>query len=196
MTKTFHVEARCVRMFTSWIAIEAETPNEALAKARLAESELIATAEGSEGWLWDEFAVCDRSGKTLLHVRNDHARLCEPAPALLDVVDCLRATLKLRHVDEASDDQVAEALAMADKAMAIAITRRQWERNRKRSRRVDRVIGAYGDEVGRVNLIDLLTDLMHWCDYEFEDFQDCCERAARHFDHETMDRTITKRGRP
>ncbi|GIW86358.1 MAG: hypothetical protein KatS3mg108_0682 [Isosphaeraceae bacterium] len=40
------------------------------------------------------------------------------ATELAAVLEHVRATLKLRHLDEASDDEVEEALSMADTAMA------------------------------------------------------------------------------
>jgi hypothetical protein len=42
------------------------------------------------------------------------------APELLATLDYVRATLKLRHLDEASDGEVEEALNMADEAIAGA----------------------------------------------------------------------------
>lgn len=42
------------------------------------------------------------------------------ATELVVVLEYVRATLKLRHLDEASDDEVEEALRMADAAMAGA----------------------------------------------------------------------------
>jgi hypothetical protein len=39
---------------------------------------------------------------------------------LIGTLDSVRATLKLRHMDEASDDDVEEALQMADEALANA----------------------------------------------------------------------------
>lgn len=42
------------------------------------------------------------------------------AAELVVVLEYVRATLKLRHLDEASDDEVEEALRMADAAMAGA----------------------------------------------------------------------------
>lgn len=39
---------------------------------------------------------------------------------LIGTLDFVRATLKLRHINEASDDDVAEALRMADESLANA----------------------------------------------------------------------------
>lgn len=42
----------------------------------------------------------------------------EPAPSLVEALEYVRAVLHLRHIDEAGDEDVAEALSMADQALA------------------------------------------------------------------------------
>jgi hypothetical protein len=120
MTQTYQIQARCFRPFNSWIEIEADTPEQALDKARLEDDELIAAAEDSESWPWDEFTVCNQGGKTLLHVREEDACLRDAAPTLLESLNHVKAILMLRHIDEAGDDEVKEALGMADEVIAQA----------------------------------------------------------------------------
>jgi hypothetical protein len=85
MTKTYTIHARCVRSFTSWIDIEADTPEEALAQARLQDSDLIAAVKDEESWPWDEFTVYDPSGKQLLHALDDASQR-KAVPELLEAL--------------------------------------------------------------------------------------------------------------
>ncbi|MEQ8694155.1 MAG: hypothetical protein RIC85_02365 [Gammaproteobacteria bacterium] len=57
--------------------------------------------------------------------------------------------------------------------------------NSKRANRVSRVIAEYGEDVQGANLIDLLSDSMHWCKLNAEDFERCLRLAREHFDAET-----------
>ena len=121
MTKTYLINAWCIRPFIAVIDIEAGTPQEAIAIARGRQDHLVDTAEECNSrYPWDEFAAYDDNGNELLHLLDDDAALRDAAPALLKALVYVRATLKLRHIDEASDDEVEEALAMADKAIAHA----------------------------------------------------------------------------
>ncbi|HLN31842.1 MAG TPA: hypothetical protein VK395_29195 [Gemmataceae bacterium] len=122
MTQTYQFQARCVRSFTACIEIEADTPDEVLANARLEHSELIATAQDSESWPWDEFTVCDQSGNTLLHVRDEEARLRDTAPRLLEVLErAVNAQVKhvLRHSDGMVQDLTPEWVQQAQHLIAI-----------------------------------------------------------------------------
>lgn len=93
MTNTYHVQARCLRPFVSWIDVEADTPEEAIAKARREDAELIAAAEDGEDWPWDEFAAYDPSGKETLRVLDAQARLREAAPLLRQTLIDVAQTL-------------------------------------------------------------------------------------------------------
>ena len=93
-TNTYQIHARCLRSFTSWIEIEANTANEALAKARLEHSELVAAAKDGEDWSWDEFAVYRDDGTKLLYVLDGEARLREASPALLEALNDLLGDLR------------------------------------------------------------------------------------------------------
>jgi hypothetical protein len=53
--------------------------------------------------------------------------------------------------------------------------------NRKRASRADEAITRYGDDVSESNLIDLLTDAMHWCDQYGEDFARMLALAFQHY---------------
>jgi len=122
MTKPYQVQARCVRAFTAWIEIEADEPDEALANARLEHSELIAAAEDSESWAWDEFIVCDHRGSTLLRVRDEEARLRDAAPRLLEVLERAvnaQPNYLLRHSDGMVQDLTPEWVLEAQEVIAI-----------------------------------------------------------------------------
>ncbi len=122
MTKTYLIHAWCVRPFIACLdEVEADTPEQAIAIARNWPDQLIDSAEECSGeYPWDEFAAFDESGTELLHVQDAAIPLREVAPELLATLDYVRATLKLRHIDEATDEEVEEALAMADAAIARA----------------------------------------------------------------------------
>ena len=53
--------------------------------------------------------------------------------------------------------------------------------NQHRATRCDRAIVKYGDDLPESNLIDLLTDAMHWCDANGGDFHIALAQACRHY---------------
>jgi hypothetical protein len=59
--------------------------------------------------------------------------------------------------------------------------------NRQRADRADPIIRRYGDDLAESNLIDLLTDSMHWCDRNREDFHYVLSQACRHYINELND---------
>jgi hypothetical protein len=59
--------------------------------------------------------------------------------------------------------------------------------NNDRAMRCDSVIAGYGDDLIESNLIDLLADAMHWCDYTGRDFHIALAQACRHYIHELND---------
>ena len=85
MTKTYLIHAWCVRPFIAYLnPVEAATPEEAIAIARLQPEKLLDAAEECNGqYPWDEFAAYDDHGNELLHVLDAEARLREAAPTLL-----------------------------------------------------------------------------------------------------------------
>ena len=119
---TYQIHAYCVRPFISWIEIAARTPEEAVAKARLQDAELLDAAEEcNSGYPWDEFTVYDDNGNELLHVLDDEARLRDAAPKLRDALLYVAQELAgfkpdyLRQIGlNAVLEQVEMALAIAD----------------------------------------------------------------------------------
>src|SRR5665213_1217644 len=119
MTKSYTVQAWRLRSFITPIDVEADSPQEAIDTARLETARLIdASEECNSAYPWDEFAVYDYHGNEILRVLDETARIRDEASMLLWALEYVRATLKLRHIDEASDEEVDEALEIADKIIA------------------------------------------------------------------------------
>jgi len=59
--------------------------------------------------------------------------------------------------------------------------------NLQRAERADKAIAKYGDDVIESNLIDLLTDAMHWSDRNGRDFHIALAQACRHYINELND---------
>jgi hypothetical protein len=118
------IHAWCDRPFIAYLdPVEAETPEEAINRARRQPDKLLDAAEECNSqYPWDEFAAYDERGAELLRVLDGEALARQAAPAVLEALDYLRATLRPRHLDEATDEEVEEALAMADRALAQART--------------------------------------------------------------------------
>jgi hypothetical protein len=55
----------------------------------------------------------------------------------------------------------------------------------QRVSRCEAAIASYGDEVPTTNLIDLLSDVMHWCQASGHKFDAMVEMARAHFSAET-----------
>jgi hypothetical protein len=118
--KTYLIHAWCLRPFITTIDIDADTPAEAIAKARLATSELVDAAEEcNRAYPWDEFAVYADDGSEILHCVEKPTPNSSQSDELIRTLDYVRATLKLRHIEEASDEEVDEALKIADKIIAM-----------------------------------------------------------------------------
>ena len=84
MTKTYLINAWCIRPFIAVIDIEAETPQEAIAIARRRQDQLLDTAEECNSrYPWDDFAAYDDNGNELLHTVDEEARVRDAAPDLL-----------------------------------------------------------------------------------------------------------------
>jgi hypothetical protein len=56
--------------------------------------------------------------------------------------------------------------------------------NQSRASRFDSAVESYGINPPCENLIDLLTDAMHWCDRHDEDFHSALAVACCHYVHE------------
>jgi hypothetical protein len=102
--------------------IKAATPEEA---ARIAadkpalEARVIDDCEGENiAALVDVAGDADYAHSR--HIEFEPERLRKAAQALLEALAWVRATLHLRHLDEASDADVKEALEIADAALAQA----------------------------------------------------------------------------
>ena len=63
----------------------------------------------------------------------------------------------------------------------------QLRTNRSRAERAATAISQYGNDSPDSNLIDLLTDAMHWCDQSGIDFHIALCQAARHYINELND---------
>jgi hypothetical protein len=59
--------------------------------------------------------------------------------------------------------------------------------NEQRAERADKAITKYGTDELQTNLVDLLTDAMHWCDHNGEDFHIAIAQACRHYINELND---------
>jgi hypothetical protein len=66
--------------------------------------------------------------------------------------------------------------------------------NALRATRADLVLHRYhvSDDLA-TNLVDLLTDAMHWCDMQGEDFHLALAQACRHYIHELNDQQQDER---
>jgi hypothetical protein len=65
--------------------------------------------------------------------------------------------------------------------------------NARRAKNFERAISVYGTGSTQEILVDLLTDAMHWCDANGEDFHICLAMACRHFIHELNDQQQDER---
>jgi len=82
MTKTYLINAWCLRPFITSIDVDAETPEQAIAMARREQYKLLDAAEEcNRDYLWDEFAAYDDSGEEILHVFDGEA--CDRNAALV-----------------------------------------------------------------------------------------------------------------
>lgn len=59
--------------------------------------------------------------------------------------------------------------------------------NQQRADNAWQSIARYGDDVPESNLIDFLTDAMHWCDFTGHDFHHALAQASRHYINELND---------
>ena len=68
--------------------------------------------------------------------------------------------------------------------------------NDRRADRFDQVAEGYGNDSPEENLIDLLTDAMHWADRTGWDFHIAFAQACRHYIHELNDLQTDERRLP
>jgi hypothetical protein len=87
MTKTYLIHAWCLRPFITCIDVEAETPEQAITKARKEHDKLLDAAEECTlGYPWDEFAAYDESGNEMLYESAEDPDIREAAPSLKEVL--------------------------------------------------------------------------------------------------------------
>jgi hypothetical protein len=78
----YTVTAWCDRPFTAWVEVEADTPQEALAKAREAIDDAPAE-ECDQGYHWDEWRVDTEDADGVLCHKHSELRLRGAAPKML-----------------------------------------------------------------------------------------------------------------
>jgi hypothetical protein len=134
MRKPYRIRAWCVRPFITYLdAVEADTPEEAIAIARTQQNQLLDVAEECNyhvsAFPWDEFAAYDEDGNELLHVLDAEASLRNAAPAMRDTLLYVAQELSgfkpvfLRQIGlNVMLEQVDNALAIADNTATGAST--------------------------------------------------------------------------
>jgi len=65
--------------------------------------------------------------------------------------------------------------------------------NATRAQRCQTALAVYADDAIESNLIDFLTDAMHWCDRYGADFHIALAQACRHYIHELNDQQLDER---
>jgi hypothetical protein len=65
--------------------------------------------------------------------------------------------------------------------------------NARRAKNFEKAVAIYGIGCPRDILIDLLTNAMHWCDANGEDFHIALAMACRHYIHELNDQQQDER---
>ena len=68
--------------------------------------------------------------------------------------------------------------------------------NQQRADNAWQAIARYGDDVPESNLIDFLTDAMHWTDRTGQDFHYALAQACRHYINELNDQQHDERRMP
>lgn len=68
--------------------------------------------------------------------------------------------------------------------------------NQTRANRCDETLSGYSADDTFTNLIDLLTDAMHWCDFTGQDFHVALAQACRHYINELNDDQHDERRHP
>jgi hypothetical protein len=109
-------------MRLSYTGIEADTPQAAATIANAKPTDAADNIEDCDGETLT--ALVDLGGdedyRQSVTVDFEAERQRKAAPKLLAALEYVRATLKLRHLDEATDDEVEEALKIAQTAVAEA----------------------------------------------------------------------------
>jgi hypothetical protein len=112
----YTVTAWCDRPFYAKCEIEAETPQEALAKGRLAIHDAPAE-ECDDGYYWDEWTVDTEEENDVLRYLDEPARLRVAAPRLLSASEAVLANWERGDL-AAAVRELADAVADA-KGLAV-----------------------------------------------------------------------------
>ena len=124
----YDVQAWCDRRFITVIDLDADTPSQALERARAQAKRLLDAAEECDGnYPWDECAVYDDSGNKLDRVMDKPARLrvhaedlLKAIAKLLDAAGDLDAAID-GATDQFDDERCDLAAAMHAAMAAIAL---------------------------------------------------------------------------
>jgi len=120
MTKTYMINAWCLRPFIATTDINADTPEGAIAIVRRQLGTLLDTAEECNGnYPWDQFATYDDNGNELLRVLDESARLHEAAPKLRDTLLYVAQELAAFKPDFLRNLGLDVALEHVEKALAL-----------------------------------------------------------------------------
>jgi len=65
--------------------------------------------------------------------------------------------------------------------------------NARRAKTFEKAVAIYGSGNPQEILVDLLTDAMHWCDANGEDFHISLAMGCRHYIHELNDQQQDER---
>jgi hypothetical protein len=122
MTKTYLIQAWCIRPFISYLdPVEADSPEQAIALARTRQDQLLDAAEECNGeYSWDEFAAYDERSSAWLRVLDPAARLRDAAPAMRHTLLYVAGELGAFKPDYLRQIGLNVALEQVEKALAIA----------------------------------------------------------------------------
>jgi hypothetical protein len=125
MTKSYLIHAWCIRPFITYLdPVEATSPEEAIAIARMQQDQLLDAAEECNyhvsAYPWDEFAAYDERGHELLRILDPEARLRAAAPAMRDTLLYVAHELSAFKPDYLRQIGLNVALEQVEKALTIA----------------------------------------------------------------------------
>ena len=192
--------------------IIADSPQEAAKLVRsfpTADATEIEDCDGSDSGALVDLVGDDEFEKSVM-IEFEPDQSARPVTELLDAV---------RELLTAADDLEAaidgSACEFADECRALRKTSRtattlvarllpsdspatppRLEGNPGRAKRADSAIAGYGDDLRESNLIDLLADIMHWCDANRSDFHYMLAMASRHYINELNGQQLDERRLP
>jgi hypothetical protein len=112
---TYFVTAWCDRLFTAQCEVEAETPQEALAKARTAIDDAPAE-ECDGGYQWDEWRIDTAEADGVLLHLDDSLRVRSAAPKLLEALHAASAWIDAQLFEQRTEIQecIRQAITLAE----------------------------------------------------------------------------------